>query len=187
MENMGGNNVPDIKRFFLIALIASLLIIAATSILIFLFGEFNEVEVRILLTMASISAASLLGILFSKFKTDYVRVLGIAIIGLMFIITLATIWKAFSWETFGRGLGISAVLIALLAQAPWVLKPQANKTLRSVGISTFISASIVALMVIQLILDFVDFNEFYFRLLGVFGILYILGLILHPILKKLLH
>jgi len=180
------DNTEDIKRFFLIVLIGSLLVAAATSILIFLFGNFNEVEVRILLTMASISAASLLGILFSRVKTDYVRVLGITIIGIMFVITLGTIWEILDEEFFFKGFMTSLILIVLLAQSPWVLRPQKDKTLRSIAIATFISASIVALMLIQLILDFIDFNEFYFRLLGVFGILYILGLIIGPILKKIL-
>ncbi len=180
------DNPGDIKRFFLIALIASLLVMAATSILIFLFGSFNEVEVRILLTMASISAASLLGILFSKVKTDYVRILGITIIGIMFAITVGTIWEILDEEFFYKGFLTSIILIVLLAQSPWVLRPQKDKTLRSIAIATFVSASIVALMVIQLILDFIDFEEFYFRVLGVFGILYLLGLILGPILKKIL-
>jgi len=181
------DNTEDVKRFFLIALIASLLVMAATSILIFLFGSFNEVEVRILLTMASISAASLLGILFSKIKTDYVRILGITIIGIMFVITVGTIWEILDEEFFYKGFLTSLILIVLLVQSPWVLRPQTDKTLRSIAIATFVSASIIALMVIQLILDFIDFDEFYFRVLGVFGILYLLGLILGPILKKLLH
>jgi hypothetical protein len=181
------NNTEDIKKFFLIALIASLLVLAATSILIFLFGSLNEVEVRILLTMASISVASLLGIFFSRLKTDYVRIISLTIIGIMFAVTVLAIWKIIDEEFFLKGIGISLVLIALLIQAPWILRPQNDKTLRSVAIATFICASIVALMVIQLILDFVNFNEFYFRLLGVFGVLYLLGLILGPILKKLLH
>ena len=159
---------------------------AATSILIFLFGSFNEVEVRILMTMASISAASLFGILFSKLKTDYVRILGITLIGIMFAITVGTIWEILDEEFFYKGFLTSLILIVLLIQSPWVLRPQNNKTLRSVAIGTFISASIVALMVIQLILDFMDFEEFYFRVLGVFGVLYLLGLILGPILKKIL-
>ncbi|MBU2576819.1 MAG: hypothetical protein KKF50_03790 [Nanoarchaeota archaeon] len=180
------DNTGDIKRFFLIVLIGSLLIMAATSILIFLFGSFNEVEVRILMTMASISAASLFGILFSKLKTDYVRILGITLIGIMFAITVGTIWEILDEEFFYKGFLTSLILIVLLIQSPWVLRPQNNKTLRSVAIGTFISASIVALMVIQLILDFMDFEEFYFRVLGVFGVLYLLGLILGPILKKIL-
>ena len=180
------DNTEDIKRFFLIALIGSLLVMAATSILIFLFGSFNEVEIRILLTMASISAASLLGILFSKIKTDYVRILGITIIVIMFAVTVGTIWEILDGEFFYKGFMTSIILLVLLIQSPWILRPQTNKTLRSVAIGTFVSASIVALMVIQLILDFVDFNEFYFRLLGVFAVLYLLGLILSPILKKIL-
>jgi len=180
------DNIEDIKRFFLIALIASLLVVAATSIIIFLFGSFNEVEVRILMTMASISAASLLGILFSKIKIDYVRILGLMIIGILFVVAVGAIWELFNEEVFYKGFLISLILIALLIQSPWILRPQTNKTLRSVAIATFVSASIVALMVIQLILDFIDFNEFYFRLLGVFGVLYLLGLILSPILKKIL-
>jgi len=181
------DNTEDIKRFFLIALIASLLVLAATSILIFLFGNLQgELEIKILMTMASISVASLLGILFSKIKTDYVRIFGLTIIGVLFVIAVGAIWELFDEEVFYKGFGIAVILIALLVQSPWILRQQTNKTLRSVAIGTFISASIVALMVIQLILDFVDFNEFYFRLLGVFGVLYLLGLILSPILKKIL-
>lgn len=180
------DNIENIKRFFLIALIASLLIMAAMSILIFLFGSLNEVEIKILLTMASISAASLLGILFSKMKTDYVRILGITIIGIMFIVTIGTIWEILNGEFFYKGILTSIILIILLIQSPWILRSQSDRILRSIAIATFVSASIIALMVIQLILDFVNFNEFYFRLLGVFGVLYLLGLILNPILKKIL-
>jgi hypothetical protein len=180
------DNTEDIKKFFLIVLIGSLLVMAATSILIFLLGNFNEVEVRILMTMASISAASLLGILFSKIKTDYVRVLGITIIGIMFAITLGTIWEILDGEFFYKGFLTSIILLILLVQSPWVLRKQSDKTLHSIAIGTFISASIIALMVIQLILDFIDFNDLYFRVLGVFGVLYLLGLILGPILKKVL-
>jgi len=181
------DNTEDIKKFFLILLVGSLLVLAATSILIFLFGHLqNELEMRILMTMGSISAASLVGILFSRIKTDYVRILGITIIAVMFAITVGTIWEILDGEFFYKGFLISLILIALLVQSPWVLRPQNNKTLRSVSIGTFVSASIVALMVIQLILDFIDFDEFYFRVLGVFGVLYLLGLILGPILKKIL-
>ena len=181
------NSAEDIKKFFLIALIGSLLVIAFTSILIFLFGSFNEVEVRILLTMVSISIASLLGIWFSKIKTDYVRTLGLAIIGIMFVITIGSIWEILDEEFFHKGLLISLILMALLIQSPWILKPQKDKTLYSIAVATFISASIVALMVLQIILDFINFNELYYRVLGVFGILYLLGLILNPILRKLIH
>ena len=104
----------------------------------------------------------------------------------MFAITVGTIWEILDEEFFYKGFLTSIILLVLLIQSPWVLRPQTNKTLRSIAIATFVSASIVALMVIQLILDFVDFNEFYFRLLGVFAVLYLLGLILNPILKKIL-
>ena len=177
----------DMKKFFLIVLIASLLVGAFTSILIFLFGNFTEVEVRILLTMTSISAASLVGIIYSKVKNDYVRVLGLTIIGVLFIIAVGAIWELFDGELFLRSLGTALVLMALIGQAPWILRPQKEKAVRGIAVATFICASIVALMIIQLILEFVDFNEFFYRLLGVFGVLYLLGLILIPIMKKLLH
>jgi hypothetical protein len=177
----------DFKKFFLIALIVSMIVGALTSIFIFLFGEFSEVEIRILLTTLSIAVASLIGFFYSKIRTDYVRILGLIALGLMFLITLFSIWELTDGEVFLRGLGVYLVLIVLLAQAPWILKHHSKKIIRIAALTTFIFASILALMSILLIMEIAKFQEFYYRLLGVFGVLYLLGLVLIPILKKLVH
>lgn len=177
----------NFKKFFLIVLIASLIIGALTSILIFLFGEFSEVEIRILLTTFVIAATSLVGLVHSKIETEYVRVLGLTMLGIMFVITILTIWEVGDFEFFARSILTYIVLIALLAQAPWILKSHEKQAVQAMAIATFAFASILALMVILLIVDIVEFKELYYRFLGVFAVLYVLGLVLIPIFKKLFH
>ena len=81
---------------------------------------------------------------------------------------------------------ISIILSASIAHSSLLLLITSRKTIVNVSLMlTLLFISIVALMLIILVLSRFDMNfEFYYRLLGVFAILDVLGTIVTPITLK---
>ncbi len=182
----------NFKRTFLITMIVSLSISALIGIFIFLFGDFGETEARLLLTTLTIGGYSLTGlccsVLYEKRKFTPLALSGMIISIIGFLYTVLVIWEAidldhdFTW----KALIIFIVLAASTAHSCLLLLIKSEKSLVNSALSgTIIFISIVALMLIILVLnEFDNVGEFYFRLLGVFAILDVLGTIVTPILNK---
>ncbi|MDP2695713.1 MAG: hypothetical protein Q8O87_00480 [bacterium] len=185
----------DLKKTFLISLIASLSIGALIAIFIFLFTDgFGEAEIKILLTTLAIGFFSLTGLcssaLYERQKYKVVSVAGVITSLASFVITTGIIWEIIQWwnidEFPTKSWMILIVLSISLAHSSLLLLVQSEqKAVRISLIATLIFIALTATTLILMILyRFGDIDIFYYRLLGVFAVLDVLGTIVTPILKK---
>ncbi|MDP6156726.1 MAG: hypothetical protein QGH39_08440 [Candidatus Thermoplasmatota archaeon] len=185
---MNSNN--NIKKKLLISFIISLILSALIGIFIFLLGEFREVEVRLLLTTLTIGAYSLTGlccaVIYEKKRFQPFAIVGIIISGLGLLYTLMFIWEGVDGGEGWKILVIFLILAFGIAHICLLLLIKSNKPLVNYSlIGTIICISILDFMLIILIKVEFDMEEFFFRLLGVFAILDVLGTIVTPILHKI--
>jgi len=180
------------KKTFLIAMIISLSVSAMIGIGIFLFGNFGDMEAKLLITTLAIGGYSLSGLccslLYEKkiFTPFALSGMVISIIG--FLYTLLVIWKAIdlSNQLPWKVLVLFIIFATSIAHACLLLHIKSKKVFVNSALSaTIIFILIVAFMLSALILnENKNMGEFYFRLLGVFAILDVLGTIVTPILNK---
>ena len=178
------------KKYFLISLIAALVVSALVGIYIFLFGDAEETEMRVLTTTLTIGVFSLLGLscatLQNRKGLQWLSLTGVIISIIAFIITVCGIWGDSEIKDVWRAAGIATTLAVALAHTSLLLlirikTPNAKYPL----IATIVFIIIVAVMLINAIICDFEQAEFYFRLLGVFAILDVLGTITTPLLNKL--
>lgn len=182
----------NLKKTFLISMIVSLSISALIGIFIFLFGDFGETEARMLLTTLTIGGYSLTGLycstLYEKKRAISLAFSGMAVSILGFLYTVLVIWEIIDLDILDNfkpllmfiilafSLAHSCLLLLIKSEKP-IIKNSLFATVGFIGI--------VALMLILLVFEAIDDpEEFYFRLLGVFAILDVLGTIVVPILNK---
>lgn len=178
------------KKYFLRTLIVALAISAVIGIVIFLVGDFGETEIKLLFSTLAIGGFSLTGLssstIHNRTELKLFSVIGMFISVLAFLMTTITIWEVFDpsdmWQTvlIFVILSVSIAHISLLFQ----ISPKTNK-IKYALFGTIIFISIVALMLIKSTINEFEENEFYFRLLGVFAILDVLGTIATPILNRI--
>ena len=113
-------------------------------------------------------------------------VIGMLISVFGFLFTITAIWEIIDIDRFWQILVIFTVLAVSTAHVSLILKirPKTNNIKYSL-IATIIFISIVALMLIKSAINEFEDSEFFFRLLGVFAILDVLGTIAIPILNKI--
>lgn len=177
------------KKYFLRTLVVALSISALIGILIFLFGDFGVTEIRLLLTTLTIGGFSLTGLcsstIHNRNELRIFSIIGMVISVLGFLITTGAIWKIIDFDDIWQTMVVFIILsvsighISLLLQLR--LKSDNNKYLLT---GTIIFISIVAFMLVKSTITEFGENEFYFRLLGVFSILDVLGTIATPIMNK---
>lgn len=188
------NNIMEqkfnFKKIFLVTMIISLSVSALIGIFVFLFGDFKETEFRMLTTTLAIGGYSLTGLccsaLYEKRKFTSLALFGMIISVIGFFYTVLVIWKAIGIEDSWKALIIFVILAFSTAHSSLLLLIKPKKALvYGVLSATVIFILIVALMLIKPVLnEFPGPGEFYYRVLGVFAILDVLGTILVPILNK---
>lgn len=180
------------KKYFLISLIAALGLSALVGIYIFLFGDAEETEMRILTTTLAIGVFSLLGLscatLQNREGLRWLSITGVIIPIIAFIITVYGIWSDSEIKDLWKAAGIATTLAVGLAHVSLLLliRIKSSKT-KYVLAATILFIIIVSVMFINGILCDFGQDEFYFRLLGVFAILDVLGTITTPLLNKLIE
>ena len=180
----------SLKRIFLGALVASLSISALVAIFIFLFGEFGEMEIRILFTTLAIGGFSLTGlcssVLYDRGTLRPFAVFGMLVAVIGFLIAVLGIWELIADDDLWKPLFISIILsfsiahISLLSLA----RSESGRMNLFLTLTVVFIAIVAGMLVMPILNDFEDLGEFYFRLLGVFAVLDVLGTILVPILRK---
>ncbi len=178
------------KNYFLWSLITGLSISAIIGIYIFLFNELGKTETQLLLTTLAIGGFSLAGLCCStihnldKFKLFSVIGMLNAITG--FIICFSVIWKIFDLENIWKLMMVFIILSITFSHISLLLLVKPKSTIiKNILKTTIIFISIVALMLILLTIAENEFGEFFYRLLGVFSILGVVGTIVTPILNKI--
>lgn len=179
----------DFKRVFLWALIVSLSLSALIGIIIFLFGKFGETEEKIITTTISIGVSSVTALccstIFFKDKLKPLSISGMLASFAFLVIIVVTIWGNFKNHELEKSLGTSVILTITFSQSSLLLLVRnTNKLVRNVLVVTLIFISVVAIMLLITLWNGEINNEFFYRLLGVFAILDVLGTIVTPILSK---
>ena len=178
------------KKAFLISMIVSLSISALIGIVIFLLGSFGEIQTRILLTTLTIGGFSLAGlcsaILYDKNRFVIWGVLGMILSFIGFLVITAIIWEIFRlnsvWEF---GLTLIVLSFTFSHTSLLLLINSERRSVKSALVTTLVFITLVALMILSMIWEFVHYGQFTVRLFGVFAILDVLGTIVTPILHKI--
>jgi len=188
-ERIMTDSLP-LKRVFLWTLIVTLCISALIGVYAFLFGQFGDMEIKILLTTLSISFFSIIALAcaaaFEMKKGSILAPLGLAVSLLGLLTFLPGIWgECFDSEAYGKTMGIVAIAGFALAHFCLLAIVPLEKSKRWVFYAT--SAFIFALAIhlsSWIIFEFHN-EEFHIRIAGVLGILDGCGSLLVPILYKL--
>lgn len=179
------------KRILLITMIISLVISALVGIYIFIFGDWDETEMKIFGTTLAVAAYSLLGFCSSVNQNrkylKWVSILGVIISFIAFVMVTYSIWwhpddGGIFWKT-SMTASIVAFCLAHISLM-YLVKPKSKAT-RIALLATIAFIIIVAGMLINVIICDFDIAERCARLLGVFAILDVLGTITTPLLNKL--
>ena len=180
----------NLKRVFLISVIASLSIAALVGIVIFLLGRFGETELRILLTTLFLGLFSLTALccatLYERQKAAPISLLGLLASAGALLMTLVVVWGDFEEDGIKIAL-ILGILAFSFAHVSLLLLPTiSSNAVQFIRSSTFFFIALVAGMLIYFILtDFRTYDGFFIRLIGVFSILDVLGTIVTPIAMKM--
>lgn len=179
----------NIKKYFLRSLLIALALSAGVGIVIFLIGEFGDVEVRLLITTLSIGGFSLTGLcsstLLERPNFRNFSIVGMIVSVTSFALTILTIWELLNLDVVWKLMIISMIVTVALSHASLLLLLNPiNKEVRRTREFTMLTIAIVGLMLINSTITEFSEGELYFRFLGVFAILNVLGTIATPILNK---
>ena len=179
------------RNIFLVVLITSLVVSALIAVGIFLFGTFGQMETRILLTTVAVGGFSLTG-LCSSLLYDRRRLTVFAVVGMLaavigFLVTIGAVWEMVSLgDVLWKAVELAIILSFSLAHSSLLLLGRSEHAL----INWLLTATLACVVVIAVMLSYLvvsEFNnisEFFFRLIGVFAVLDVLGTILVPIIRK---
>jgi len=182
----------SLKKIFLKSVIISLLLSAFTGIIVFLVGDLTDLEIKVLFTLLVIVSYSLTGLsaaaLYEKKGASFSAISGIifSVVGLIYFTLL--IWGGSGSDVFDLYKSVLTFIIVPVAFAHSSLLLMI--TTKNVLIKNIVTATNYVIFILALMLLIPIWNEldnvgdFYFRLIGVFAILDVLGTILIPILKK---
>lgn len=180
----------NFQKLFLQILIAALTVSALIGIYIFLAGDFGETEIRLLLTTLAIGGYSLTGLCCATiYKRESLKIfstagMGISVVG--FLMTTGAIWEFIDIDTVWKGMIIFMILSATMAHISLLLQLRlSDSTTRQLLIATIVFVSLVAIMLTYSILNDFEEGEFYYRVLGVFAILDVLGTIATPVMNRI--
>ena len=179
-----------LKKLFLVTLLLSLVVSGSIGIAIFLVGDFDSVQLKLLGTTACVGAFSLTGLASATgvganrwWWWRPLPYLGIAASAAALAVVILLIWDL--WKTFGSDrqdfkLVSSLVVVALSIAHLSLLASVKRKSvlLKWCRTVTCIIVVAVAVFLILGILNLPDFNEewrLYLRLMGVLLILDVLG------------
>lgn len=185
----------QLKRYFIIAIIAAMTISAAVGILAVLIGSFGELQAKILLTTLAVGVFSVTSLAnlrnLESGHAGYRRFAWLSIllslIALLFVIIL--IWTSLDSDNAPwKPAAIFIILAFSTAHTSLLLASRHKSKLIDALVTTTIACiSFVAGFLMYLVfIDADGVGTIYYRLLAVFAILDVLGTIVVPILSKVM-
>ncbi len=178
-----------LKNIFFGTIITALILGALIGISLFFFGEFGDVEIRLLTTTLSLGGFSLTGLCCSTIY-DYpplhaLSLAGIAVSVLSFIVSLAGIWELSTSEwTFGMVFSL-VILSVTFAHISMTLPAEPETNYNPILLySTLGCIIIVAGMLMWTALNDFENSTSFFSVLGIFAFLDLLGTFLLPLMGK---
>ncbi len=178
------------KKIFLKALIISLVISAIIGIYLFLFGDFEDSDTRLLLTTLTVGWYSMTGlcssVVHSRKSFKIFSSFGIIISILGFFITVIGIWDIIDNDLIWKLVMTFVILSVMISHISlmFLVKPKSKK-IKYLMVLTIVFITIVTIMLIIEILVESEKGDFFYRLLGVFAILDVLGTISTPVLNRI--
>ena len=171
-----------LKRTLLGTLITSLLVSAVLAIVIFLFAKFGAVEMKALFSALDIGACCLAGLCcLTIYNTPFkwFSIFGIIISAVCMCWLLGTIWAKAPLNDYNVLLSL-VVLLGTCAHLSLVLITRAMTITSKIilGATVIFITAVAVLLIVIIWRD--NLPEFYYRLLGVFGILDVIGTIVSP-------
>lgn len=180
------------RQLFYRVLIASLIAIASMAIVAILKGDFADTDVRILGTIFTIVLYSWTTYAQSRLLERRPELVLLAIAGLVvsavgFMSALIPIWGDSGSDDAWRTAFIALVLAFALGDIALVLSSRrasdSPATMASAA-GTIATVSVLAAMLVAAILNNGDYGQSYYRLMAVVGVLWVLGTVLTPILRR---
>ena len=173
----------EFKKFFLFNLIGALIISALVAIVTILIGKFNEITLKILLTLSMVVVHSLISLAFiwDDEKQDlsgkfafFVNVFFLVIV-ISFVISIFGIWKIIPREVVWEIYQTFFIVVLSSLQGNFLSKALNKETyLDLIVYVNYLFIAVVVLMLLPVI--YVDnvvkyLGEIYFRILGAVGII----------------
>jgi len=184
-----------LRSYFIKALIGSLIVAAGAGIVTLLFGTFDILQARILLTTLLIGIYSIICLCcMTAFSGRFAPwgLIGIGVSSLSLILGLIAAWMDFDtgWELFGQivkyfaifgivgvSIGHQSLLLRLIGKATLQAQALIFGTVLVIGI-------VAAMLVLPLLLEDFELGDAYWRMMGVFAILDVLGSIITPVMAR---
>jgi hypothetical protein len=181
----------SIKRVFIVSFISSLILCAAIAIIVFLMGEFGDLQFKILISTLIVTIFSLTGmcssVLIDKGKYIPVAYSGLTISITTALLSFATVWGLPITEDLFK-VTLSLVIVSIsIAHASLLLLAHSDRNylVNILVLLTNVFIVIVAAMLVLLIVDpDITEDDIFFRILGVFAVLDALGTIVTPIVSR---
>lgn len=182
----------SLTRLLLVVMLTALGACAAVGILVFLFGEFEETEMRMLATCATIAYTSLTGlgcaVALEREVLKLLAHIGMAVSFLAFLSLTAGIWADFfESQEYGKACLVLSLFAGALAHTSLLslarLRPGYAWTRYGTAASAFLLVSLISYIFV--FEAFEQNDELYARAVGVFSILTALGTLTVPILHRL--
>jgi hypothetical protein len=179
------------KRVLVIAAVASLSATAAIAIVVLLFGDFGDTEVRILGTTLAISLYSLLtlpgAILLERRVAEPLAWATIVAAAAGFVLALVAIWAADDSDTAWKLVGTTTAIAAALTQISALTsrrREDDTPALRGIYFAVCALAALLAALATVAIWKEIDSEGFY-RALGALAVLDVFLVVLQPLLRRL--
>jgi hypothetical protein len=183
----------SLKRYLITAIIASLVVSALMGILVILLGTFGTIQAKILLSTIVIGVFSITGLAnirnLESMHTSYRRFawlsIGFSLLAILF--TLSIIWVSVE-HTPWRPTLVFFVLAVSTAHASLLLPSRLRSTALDAAVTLTLSciAFVAGFLIYLIVGGNADIGAFFYRLLGVFAILDVLGTIVTPILARVI-
>jgi hypothetical protein len=181
----------NLKRASLLALIASIAASALVGIGVILFGNFGELETKILLTTLTVSYASILGLACGAYlETRRGKVLPVT--GIVMAIASAILWIILVWygtireDLFVKSLLSTTLFAVACSHLSLISLARLDKKFLWSRHAAYISVGIMTAILFWLILDMRgSFPEWVSRIIGVLSIVVAALTIITPVFHKL--
>jgi hypothetical protein len=185
---------PFLKRLFLTGIVTSLVCSALAGIMVLILGTFDDTSTKVLLTTLSIGVFSVASLamlrnLESKSRSYHLfAVTGLMVSAGALLLILLTIWGSIDYDGVWKTAATLSILAISAAHASLLLplREKGIATARSVTDFTLVFIAAVAGMLVYLVWssDAWDISDTFWRALGVFAILDVLGTVVGPLLAK---
>jgi hypothetical protein len=178
------------RRLLLKAIVAALCLTAGVAIVMLLAGTLDRTSAQILLTSTEVSFFGLLavpaGMLLERNRRSWLGRSSAALTAVAFGLTLLVTWNPETASGVWRGWGVVGTLALAAAQAATVEARRRDTDSPTIGVlvgCSMLTAAVLAALGVGGILGSID-DGGYIRLLGVFGVLDVLVLVVIAVLRR---